>query len=308
MQSTSPLISPSALSLQSTCFLYCCSFPPVPLPQAIPDSYLCVLTSLRGLKGLMDGVNKEGKEVVCYQEEGVDVAAQVWWLLQAIGYPDVQVLDGGLQAYLFFQLPVSPIHLFPDPSPLPEVSISPALYKLEPEIKKTLQSHSPQQLIDTDGSYLGAVHCPARLFFTDTGSLSDPESVHLLLTGLGIRLETPTIVLGKSAAVVLLALSTLESRRYLCLGVLESRPTGPFLTAPAPSTEPKSFRTEFYSISGNTEYFDAQAEESVRRSIRLPQVMWAPPKKPPVVQEKAREREERKEPETQRSCSLCRLL
>ena len=307
MQSSSPLISLSELSLQSTCFLYCCSYPPVSLPQVVPGSYQCVLTSLRGLKGLMEGVNKGEKAVVCYQEEGVDLAAQVWWLLQAIGYTDVRVLDGGLQSYNSSQLPVSPL-LCPDPCPLPEVCISPALYKLEPEIKKALQCRSPQQLIDTDGSYLGAIHCPARLFFSDTGALSDPESIQLLLTGLGIRLEMPTIVLGKNAAVVLLALSTLEPRRYLCLGVLESRPTGPFLTAPAPSAEPRSFRTEFYSISGNTEYFDAQAEESVRRSIRLPQVMWAPPKKPTAVQERAREREEKKEPETQRSCSLCRLL
>lgn len=301
------LVSSDALTLESTCFLYCCAFPPSPLPQTIPGSYLCVLSSLRGLKGQVNGVEKGEKRIVCYQQDGVDLAAQVWWLLQAIGYTDVQVLDGGLRAYQSLQLPLSPLLVSPDPSPLPEVSINPALYKLEPEIKKTLQSRTPHQLIDTDGSYLGAVHCPARLFLTEAGSLSDPDSIHLLLSGLGIRVKTATIVVGKSAAVVLLALSSFQSVRYLCLGILESRATGPFLTAPEP-TEPRSFRTEFYSISGNTEYFDAQAEESVRRSIKLPQMIWAPPKKPVEAQEQSKPREEKKEQETQRSCSLCRLL
>ena len=309
MQKASPLVTFPGLPLQGNLFLYCAAVTPSPVPKGIPGSYLCVLTSIKALKGLMDSVKVEGRGVVCYQEKGLTVAAQVWWLLQAIGFTDVKVLSGGLLAYRSLDQPLATLEVLPVTMPQSEVVINPALYKLEPEIRKFLQTPVSHQLLDTDGSYLSAVHCPARLFLTESDSIADSDSLHLLLAGLNIRLNTTTIVLGKEAAVVLLALATVSTIAYLSLGVVESRPTGPFLTAPDPGLERKSFRTEYYSISGNTEFFDAQEEESVRKSIRLPQPVLPLSSKAEKPQEQSRSSvKEKRDGDTQHSCGLCVLL
>ena len=59
---------------------------PLPDPQSFANRL-----SLFGLS--------EGKRVVVYDDKGGGIAARLWWMLRAIGHENVQVLDGGIQAW-----------------------------------------------------------------------------------------------------------------------------------------------------------------------------------------------------------------
>jgi thiosulfate/3-mercaptopyruvate sulfurtransferase len=58
----------------------------------------------------------DGRPVVVYDENDSTAAARAWWLLRYFGHPQVQVLDGGYQAWLAAD---QPIESGPAPAPAP---------------------------------------------------------------------------------------------------------------------------------------------------------------------------------------------
>jgi thiosulfate/3-mercaptopyruvate sulfurtransferase len=68
------------------------SAPDSPLPHTMPSPE----QFQRELRGL--GLNETGT-VVCYDNAGLYSAARCWWMLRAMGFDRVAVLDGGLPAW-----------------------------------------------------------------------------------------------------------------------------------------------------------------------------------------------------------------
>nr|WP_243640031.1 rhodanese-like domain-containing protein [Streptacidiphilus pinicola] len=69
-----------------------------PLPHTMPGAEQ-FQRELRAL-GLADGGT-----VVCYDNAGLYSAARAWWMLRAMGFDRVAVLDGGLPAWVAAGLP-----------------------------------------------------------------------------------------------------------------------------------------------------------------------------------------------------------
>lgn len=53
------------------------------------------------------GLNKDTPRVIVYDAHGGVFAARAWWLLRWLGYQSVQVLDGGLPAWIAANLPLA---------------------------------------------------------------------------------------------------------------------------------------------------------------------------------------------------------
>lgn len=313
--STPVLLSPQTdLSTSALLPLFCCMIPPAGQLALLPNSRMCSLSGLRSLKkvkSLLLALNPGEKSILCYQETGVDVAAQVWWLLQVVGCQQALVLDSGLLTYqakggiVIDQFPTEE-----DLADTADVEIDRSRYKTDTEVRELISANVRNfQMLDTEGYYLGAINCPASLLLSDGVSVGEAEAVKLVLSGLGAKHDplNTTIVIGKSAATVLLALASLGMRN-LCLGIV-NRDKEEFLDIPVlerRSAEPTaSYRTEFFSFqSGNTEFFDAVDEGKPTVQTRDSLVATRVSSPPRVVRPKV---EERREAETQHQCSACEL-
>lgn len=269
--STQVLLSPHADLLSSDVLpLFCCLIPPAGEVPLLPNSRMCSLNSLKSLKkvkSLLMSLNPGDLSILCYQESGVDIAAQIWWLLQVVGCQRVLVLDSGLQAYQAAGGAVTnQPFLEAELADNTDVEIDRSRYKTDAEVRDLISANVRNcQMLDTEGHYLGAVNCPASLLLSDSVSVGEAEAVKLVLSGLGAKHEPlyTTIVIGKCAPTVLLALASLGMRN-LCLGIV-NRETDEFLDIPVlerrSADATASFRTEFFSFqSGNTEFFDAVDE------------------------------------------------
>lgn len=65
------------------------------------------LPNLVSFAGLLarNGLSRDKRVIVYDDKGGANAAARLWWMLTAVGYERVQVLDGGLQAALRLGLP-----------------------------------------------------------------------------------------------------------------------------------------------------------------------------------------------------------
>tara|TARA_B100000686_G_scaffold342155_1_gene420747 strand:+ start:444 stop:1199 length:756 start_codon:yes stop_codon:yes gene_type:complete len=68
--------------------------PEHPLPHTAPDA----LTFQKKVREL--GINRDDHIVVYDQHGGYMAAARVWWLFRLFGHENIQVLDGGLKAWM----------------------------------------------------------------------------------------------------------------------------------------------------------------------------------------------------------------
>lgn len=66
------------------------------------------------------GITPSHKVIIYDEQSGANAAARFWWMLTAVGHPEVYVLDGGLQAAKKHGLPLAtapislpPTHLYP---------------------------------------------------------------------------------------------------------------------------------------------------------------------------------------------------
>jgi 3-mercaptopyruvate sulfurtransferase SseA len=250
------------LGISPPLLLYCSAYatPNLDTPH-IPNSVLCRVTDL-SLKWLNSSVaSYKDRDIVCYQEEGLDLAATLWWLLRVIGCDQAAVLDGGLQAWQSAGHPVdytSMKLLQGNAETTEELYVDLGKYRLAEDIDRLINDSSrPIQLLDTDGSFKGAIHCPASLFLTSSSSLLDPATCEVILAGLNLK-RNPlicTLVVGDSAPIVLLALSLLLFPN-LSLGLPNLRSID------------DTDRERFYSIASSTVFHDAKG--SGRSASPLP--------------------------------------
>jgi thiosulfate/3-mercaptopyruvate sulfurtransferase len=80
-----------------------------PLPT--PEAFAGLLTRL--------GVTPQSRIVVYDDKSGANSAARLWWMLKAIGHPQVQVLNGGVQAAIDHGVTLSIEEAIPVPATKP---------------------------------------------------------------------------------------------------------------------------------------------------------------------------------------------
>lgn len=141
----------------------------------------------------------DGRPVVVYDENDSMAAARAWWLLRYFGHQQVQVLDGGYQAWLAAD---EPIESGPAPAP------PPGTFTARPGHLPLLDAAGAARvaregvLLDARAAerYRGEVepvdpvagHIPAAVSAPTTGNLSpgghflDPEALRARFAGLGV--------------------------------------------------------------------------------------------------------------------------
>jgi rhodanese-related sulfurtransferase len=143
--------------------------------------------------------------VICYDQEGVEGAARLWWYLKAASYTRVKVLDGGLKRW---EAEVDEVDSF-DPEPWD--ALEPTSYQAD--TSKFIERADMQGLPASSSQFLIASPTSAlmRGLFTMEGYLQPTESLksHLLSLNVSLCDEVPTIVSGDLAGTLLLALHEL---------------------------------------------------------------------------------------------------
>ncbi|MGH3068619.1 MAG: sulfurtransferase [Streptosporangiaceae bacterium] len=141
----------------------------------------------------------DGPPVVVYDENDSMAAARAWWLLRYFGHQQVQVLDGGYQAWLAAD---EPIETGPAPAP------PPGTFTARPGHLRLLDAAGAARvaregvLLDARAAerYRGEVepvdpvagHIPAAVSAPTTGNLDpggrflDPKALRARFTGLGV--------------------------------------------------------------------------------------------------------------------------
>jgi thiosulfate/3-mercaptopyruvate sulfurtransferase len=104
--------------------------PRAPFPFAIP-SPAAFAAAASGL-----GIG-EGARVVVYSQESPMWATRLWWLLRYHGFDDVEILDGGLQAWRAAGLPLVTEAAQPRPRPFTSV-VRPALLARRADVQAAL--------------------------------------------------------------------------------------------------------------------------------------------------------------------------
>lgn len=80
---------------------------PLPTPEAFAELLTCL------------GITPESRIVVYDDKSGANSAARLWWMLKAIGHPQVQVLNGGVQAAIDHGVILSTEEVIPTPAKQP---------------------------------------------------------------------------------------------------------------------------------------------------------------------------------------------
>lgn len=127
--------------------------------------------------------------VVCYCSFGIEEAAQVWWILKQLEFPNVSVLNGGLRAWREAKLRVTKtLHVKAEPARL-----------LLPETDGFLKE-APEHfvLLDSDESSV-----LVKSLLTDSIQLKPTSQLSLLLSGFS---ERSVAVTGEMAGTALLSL------------------------------------------------------------------------------------------------------
>ncbi len=148
----------------------------------LPD--IAVFAEKLGQWGVTDGV-----QVVAYDDAGGAIAARLWWLLRWLGHDAVAVLDGGWQAWVAGQYPVSSEKCSAKPKifkprPRPEMLVDASQILAMRNEERLLDSRSPDRFrgenetLDPVGGHIPGA---ATAFFGDTatpaGTSRSPEEL-----------------------------------------------------------------------------------------------------------------------------------
>lgn len=167
--------------------------------------------------------------IVVYDTFGVRSAARVWWTLRVMGYPQVQVLDGGLRAWTALALP---LETTPPAAPAPS-QVAPvfdgARVRSRAEVAAALRDGTAQ-VVDARGAprfrgeapeprpglrsghMPGARNLPFDQLLAADGTLKPPPALAAEFARAGVDPARPVITTcgsGVTASVLALALEVL---------------------------------------------------------------------------------------------------
>ncbi|HEV2531588.1 3-mercaptopyruvate sulfurtransferase [Phenylobacterium sp.] len=167
-------------------------------------------------------------QVVVYDSLGIRSAARVWWTLRVMGFPRVQVLDGGFPKWRAEGRPIETDRPTPEPTTLPSV-YDPELVR-DIEAVRQLLSERDAQLIDArsgerfrgeapepraglrSGHMPGALNLPFGEVVGPQGTLKPAAELRRAFETAGADLSRPIVTScgsGVTAAVLALALARL---------------------------------------------------------------------------------------------------
>jgi thiosulfate/3-mercaptopyruvate sulfurtransferase len=190
------------------------------LPHTFPPSH--VFSSRVRKLGLGDG-----NRLVVYDQNGFFAAARVWWMFRAMGFSDVLVLDGGLQAWIEAGGEVDDIppvaverHLTPrvradllktkaQMAALVEKGGA-TIIDARPAGRFTGEAPEPREGLSS-GHIPGSVNLPGSELI-ENGTLKSAEALRNVFTQAGIDPDKPIVTScgsGVTAAITALALAVL---------------------------------------------------------------------------------------------------
>jgi thiosulfate/3-mercaptopyruvate sulfurtransferase len=168
----------------------------------------------------------EGKTVVAYDGAGLFSATRAWWVLKAMGFDNVAVLDGGLPKWRREGRPLDDQAVYPRPARF-AARPNPALVRSLAQMRTNLDTKA-ELVLDARGAPrftaaepeprpgMRGGHIPgsrnvhyARLLAPD-GTVKSPEDLRSLFADDGIDLEAPIVTscgTGVTAAILMLALN-----------------------------------------------------------------------------------------------------
>jgi thiosulfate/3-mercaptopyruvate sulfurtransferase len=171
------------------------------------------------------GLRREA-EVVVYDALGLFSAPRVWWTLRVMGFPSVQVLDGGLPKWRAEGKPLETRRPSPDPTVLRSV-YDPDLVRDVGAVRQLLSARDAQ-LVDArpaarfrgeapepraglrSGHMPGARNLPWGDLVRADGTLRAPGEIRAAFEAAGVDLAAPIVTScgsGVSAALLALALA-----------------------------------------------------------------------------------------------------
>jgi thiosulfate/3-mercaptopyruvate sulfurtransferase len=174
------------------------------------------------------GIGNHDK-VVVYDSEGLFSAARVWWMFRVFGHSKVQVLEGGLPAWLAARQKTASGEEDVQATRF-TARFTPKLYRSGEEIFTNLTSRA-EQLIDarSPGRFraqeqeprpgLKSGHIPGALNFpwgqfVHQGRLRPPEEIRAIFTQGGLDLSRPVVATcGSGISACTLALALFEAGR-----------------------------------------------------------------------------------------------
>lgn len=170
------------------------------------------------------GITREST-VVVYDAEKMRWASRFWWLLTAIGHPDIRVLDGGRDAWVAASLPLE----YTDTAWTPAEDYGAyevhEVYASREQVQQVSEGGPTGQLVHALGrsSYLGnaadsvrsghirgAVHTPWEELLDDEGKLRRGPSATAILAGAATT-SRPIVYCGSGISATLVLLSLHES-------------------------------------------------------------------------------------------------
>lgn len=167
-------------------------------------------------------------EVVVYDAHGIFSAPRVWWMLRAMGFPRVHVLDGGLKAWRAEGRPLESGPVDPAPATFAP-KFDAALVRHADDVSTILRTGSAQ-MVDArpparfrgeapepraglrGGHMPGACNVCWNVLVTEDGRLKTGEALEAAFQSAGVDLARPIVTTcgsGVSAAVLALGLARL---------------------------------------------------------------------------------------------------
>jgi thiosulfate/3-mercaptopyruvate sulfurtransferase len=128
------------------------------------------------------GIDPE-THVVVYDDEGGRVAARMWWMLLSMGHEDVQVLDGGYQAWVAAGQEISTDEVKPDPVRYPPPPHFDGVVRHDEVPDRVVidarageRYRGEVEPVDSKSGHIpGAINIPTSANLTEDGRFQQPE-------------------------------------------------------------------------------------------------------------------------------------
>lgn len=171
------------------------------------------------------GITPESRVVVYDDQFGANSAARLWWMLRALGHEKVQVLEGGIQAALKAEIPMSSKWEAANPTAsypaerwlLPTVemekveAVASETDHLVIDVRSSERYRGESEPIDLIAGHIpGAINVPLTGNLDETGNFLSPEKLKEKYASIFGEIPTEKIIVhcgsGVSACHTLLAL------------------------------------------------------------------------------------------------------
>ena len=165
----------------------------------------------------------DGHQIIVYDSNGFFASARVWWMFRAMGYTDVKVLDGGLQAW---EQAEGPIEDLPPTPPARHFTARKreALVRDMDQMRrhvetgdvKILDARDPGRFNGTSpepraglpsGHMPGSFCVPASSLLAESGQMKSVDALSAILTDFQSGPVVTSCGSGVSAAIIALALA-----------------------------------------------------------------------------------------------------